>query len=170
MLIASDDPQRPMVSLGKTIWSIVPSVPGHPATVAVRADADIPALKMHTTMTLRKNTDPTLQASHTIDLKFSFADGAPITGVKSVEPMMRELGLPTSEELINVNIKISDVYFLIALVNDGHGAAVRNLDLIKTHTWFDFSLLLNDNRVAKLLLQKSENGEAMLVKAFEAWK
>ena len=40
---------------------------------------------MHATMTLRKNTDP-LQTTHTIDLKFSFADGAPITGVKDVEP------------------------------------------------------------------------------------
>ena len=43
-------------------------------------------------MTLRKNTDPTLQATHTIDLKFSFADGAPITGFKDVGlPQMRRL-------------------------------------------------------------------------------
>ena len=41
MLIASDDPQRPMESLGKTVWSIIPPAPGHPATVAVNADADI---------------------------------------------------------------------------------------------------------------------------------
>ena len=62
-----------------------------PATVAVKAEADIPDLKMHATMTLRKNTDPTLQATHTIDLKFSFADGAPITGVKDVGlPQMRK--------------------------------------------------------------------------------
>jgi hypothetical protein len=31
------------------------------------------------------------EATHTIDLKFSFADGAPITGVKDVEPKMRNL-------------------------------------------------------------------------------
>jgi hypothetical protein len=43
----------------------------------VKADVDIPDLKMHATMTLKKNTDPTLQATHTIDLKFSFAEGAP---------------------------------------------------------------------------------------------
>ena len=42
-------------------------------------------------MTLRKNTDPTLQATHTIDLKFSFAEGAPITGFKDVGlPQMRK--------------------------------------------------------------------------------
>ncbi len=169
MLIASDNPQHPVVNLGSTVWSTIPPVPGHPATVAVKADADIPDLKMHATMILRKNTDPTLKATHTIDLKFSFADGAPITGVKNVEPKMRNLGSMASEALTSVKLKISDVYFLIALVDSDQGTA-RNLDLLQTRVWFDFPLLLNDNRIAKLLFQKSSKGEAMLAKAFEAWK
>ena len=169
MLIASDDPQRPTVSWGKTLWSIIPPVPGHPGTIAVSADADIPDLKMHASMTLRRNTDPTLQATHTIDLKFSFADDAPIRGVRDVEPKMRNLGLTASEALTNVRVKISDVYFLIALVKRDEDTA-RNLDLMKTRAWFDFSLRLNDDRAAKLVFQKSLIGEAMLAKVFEAWK
>ena len=169
MLIASDNPQHPVVSLGSTVWSTIRPVPGHPATVAVKADADIPDLKMHATMTLRKNTDPTLQATHTIDLKFSFAEGAPITGVENVEPKMRNLGSTASEEaLTSVKVKISDVYFLIALVN-GDPDRAHNLHLMQTHAWFEFPLLLNDNRIAKLLFQKSSEGEVMLAKAFEAW-
>ena len=85
MLIASpDNPQKPISNLGSAVWSTIPPAPGQPATVAVKADADIPDLKMRASMTLRKNTDPTLQATHTIDLKFSFADGAPIAGFKDV--------------------------------------------------------------------------------------
>ena len=93
LLIASpDNPQKPVVNLGSTVWSTVPAAPDQPSTVAVKADADIPDLKLHATMTLRKNTDPTLQATHTIDLKFTFADGAPITGFKDVGlPQMRKL-------------------------------------------------------------------------------
>ena len=93
MLIASpDNPQKPITNLGSAVWSTIPPAPGQPATVAVKADADIPDLKMHASMTLRKNTDPTLQATHTIDLKFSFADGAPIAGFKDVgAPQMRKL-------------------------------------------------------------------------------
>ena len=168
MVIASDSPQNPVVSLGSTVWSTIPA-PGQPARVAVKADADLPELKMHATMTLRKNTDPTLQATHTIDLKFSFADGAPITGVKDVEPKMRNLGSTASEALRAVKVKISDVYFLIALAKGDQDAA-RNLDLMQTRAWFDFPLLLNDNRIAKLVFEKSTKGEAMLAKAFEAWK
>ena len=171
MLIASaDNPQKPAVSLGSTVWSLIPPAPNQPATVGVKAEADIPDLKMHATMTLRKNTDPTLQATHTIDLKFSFAEGAPITGFKDVGlPQMRKEDSTAAEALTSVKVKISDTYFLIALAK-GEADTARNLDLMQTRSWFDFPLLLNDDRIAKIVFQKSPEGQAMLEKAFEAWK
>ena len=171
MLVASaDNPQKPVVSLGSTVWSLIPPAPNQPATVAVKAEADIPDLKMHATMTLRKNTDPTLQATHTIDLKFSFAEGAPITGFKDVGlPQMRKEDSTAAEALTSVKVKISDTYFLIALAK-GESDTARNLDLMQTRSWFDFPLLLNDDRIAKVVFQKSPEGQAMLEKAFEAWK
>ena len=170
LVAAADNPQKPVVSLGSTTWSLIPPVPNQPATVAVKAEADIPDLKMHATMTLRKNTDPTLQATHTIDLKFSFADGAPITGFKDVGlPQMRKEDSTAAEALTSVKVKISDTYFLIALAK-GESDTARNLDLMKTRSWFDFPLLLNDDRIAKIVFQKSPDGQAMLDKAFEAWK
>jgi hypothetical protein len=171
MLVASaDNPQKPAVSLGSTVWSLIPPATGQPATVAVKAEADIPDLKMHATMTLRKNTDPTLQATHTIDLKFSFADGAPITGFKDVGlPQMRKEDSTAAEALTSVKVKISPTYFLIALAKDEADTA-RNLDLMQTRSWFDFPLLLNDDRIAKVVFQKSPEGQAMLEKAFDAWK
>ncbi len=171
MLVASaDNPQKPVVSLGSTVWSLIPAAPNQPATIAVKAEADIPDLKMHATMTLRKNTDPTLQATHTIDLKFSFAEGAPITGFKDVGlPQMRKEDSTAAEALTSVKVKISDTYFLIALAK-GESDTARNLDLMQTRAWFDFPLLLNDERIAKVVFQKSPEGEAMLEKAFDAWK
>ena len=125
---------------------------------------------MHATMIMRKNADPTLEATHTIDLKFTFADGAPIVGFKDVGlPQMRKLDATAAETLSSVKVKISDVYFLIALARNDQDVA-RNLDLMQTRAWFDFPLLLNDNRIAKLVFQKSEEGQAMLEKALEAWK
>jgi hypothetical protein len=169
LVATADDPQHPIVTLGTTVWSTIPPAPGQPATVAVKVDADIPDLKMHASMTLRKNTDPTLWATHTIELKFSFADGAPITGFKDVcAPQMRKLDSTASEALTSVKVKVSDVYFIIALVK-GRNAA-RNLNLIRTRAWFDFPLLLNDDRIAKLVFQKSSDGEALIAKAFETWR
>jgi hypothetical protein len=41
---------------------------------------------------------------------------------------------------------------------------------MQTRAWFEFPLLLNDDRIAKLAFQKSSEGVAMLGKAFDAWK
>jgi hypothetical protein len=171
MLIASaDNPQKPVVNLGSTVWSTIPAPAGQPSGVAIEADADIPDLKMHASMILRKNGDPTLQATHTIDLKFTFQDGAPFNGFKDVGlPQMRKLDSTGSEALSSVKVKIGDDYFLFALAK-GDQDAPRNLDLIQTRAWFDFPLLLNDNRIAKLVFQKSSEGQAMLEKALDAWK
>ena len=56
----------------------------------MKAEADIPDLKMHAAMMLSKNADPSLPASHTIDLRITFADGAQIKGIKDMRvPLMR---------------------------------------------------------------------------------
>ena len=168
-LIASrDNPKKPVVHLGTTKWTMIPAAQGQPATVAVKAEADIPDLKMHATMIMRKNTDPTLEATHTIALKFTFADGAPIVGFKHVGlPQMRKLDSTASEQLNSVKVKISDDYFLIALTK-GDQEVARNLDLMQTHAWFDFPLLLNDNRIAKVVFQKSADGEAVIAHPISA--
>jgi len=171
MLIASqDNTQKPIVNLGSTVWSTIPAPAGQPAGVAIEADADIPDLKMHASMILRKSTDPTLPATHTIDLKFTFQDGAPFNGFKDAGlPQMRKANTAGSEALNGAKEKISDAYFLFALAK-GDQDATRNLDLMQTRAWFEFPLLLNDNRITKLIFEKSADGEAMLEKAFDAWK
>ncbi len=82
---------------------------------------------------------------------------------------MRKLEFDRLRGAERVKVKISDDYFLFALAKGDQDAA-RNLDLMQTRAWFDFPLLLNDNRIAKLVFQKSADGDAMLAKAFDAWK
>ncbi len=151
MLVAvAGDPQKPpAISLGSVVWTSIPAAPGQPATVGVKAEADIPTLEMHAVMTIRKNTDPTLPASHTIDLRMTFADGAEIKGVKDMRvPMMRRDNPPGQDPLAGVRVKISDSYFLVGLWRADADAA-HNVDLIASRGWFDFPLLLNDDRIAK---------------------
>ena len=171
MLVAvASDPQKPAVSLGSVVWSTIPAAPGQPATVAVKAEADVPDLKMHAVMTLRKNTDPSLPASHTIDLRVTFADGAEIKGIKDMRvPMMRRDDPPSQDALSGVRVKISDSYFLVGL-NRGDAELAHNVDLIANRGWFDFPMLLNDDRIAKLTFEKGVDGERIVNDALAAWK
>jgi hypothetical protein len=171
MLVAvAADPQKPAVSLGSVVWSTIPAAAGQPATVAVKAEADIPDLKMHAVMTLRKNTDPSLPASHTIDLRLTFADGAEIKGIKDMRvPMMRRDDPPSQDALSGVRVKISDSYFLVGL-NRGDAELAHNIDLVANRGWFDFPMLLNDDRIAKLTFEKGADGERIVNEALAAWK
>jgi hypothetical protein len=171
MLVAvAADPQKPAVSLGSVVWSTIPAAAGQPTTVAVKAEADIPDLKMHAVMTLRKNTDPSLPASHTIDLRVSFADGAEIKGIKDMRvPMMRRDDPPSSDPLSGVRVKISDSYFLVGL-NRSDAELTHNIDLIANRGWFDFPMLLSDDRIAKLTFEKGADGERIVNDALAAWK
>src|SRR5258708_20793569 len=97
---------------------------------------------MHATMALRKNTDPTLQATHTIDLKFSFAEGAPIAGFKDVGlPQMRKEDSTAAEALTSVKVNISATYFLIALAK-GDTDTASTLDPMQTPSWSAFPPLI----------------------------
>jgi hypothetical protein len=171
MLVAvASDPQKPAISLGSVVWSTVPAVAGQPSTVGVKADADIPDLKMHVSMILRKNADPSLPASHTIDLRMSFDDGAQIKGIKDMRvPLMRRDDPPAQDSLAGVRVKISDGYFLVGL-NRADADAARNVQLIADRGWFDFPLLLDDDRIAKLTFEKGADGERMIADALAAWK
>jgi hypothetical protein len=171
MLVATAaDAQKPAVTIGTVVWSTAPALPGQPGSVGVKADIDIPDLKMHATMTLRKNTDAALPASHTIDLRLVFDEGSPIKGVKDIDlPRMRRDDSPNADPLLGVKVKINDSYFLIGL-NRTDADVARNIDEIATRGWFDFPLLLNDDRIAKLTFEKAADGERVVNEALAAWK
>src|SRR5271163_50447 len=171
MLVATAaDAQKPAVTIGTVVWSAAPALPGQPGSGGVKADIDIPDLKMHASMTLRKNTDTALPASHTIDLRLIFDEGSSIKGVKDIDlPRMRRDESPNADPLLGVKVKINDSYFLIGL-NRADADVARNVDEIATRGWFDFPLLLNDDRIAKLTFEKATDGDRVVNEALAAWK
>ena len=166
------DPQKPKVIVGTATWSLVPAAAG-PAQAAgptVQVDIDIPDAKMRTTVTIRKNTDASLPATHTIDLRFNFADGADIKGFKDMAlPQMRRDDTPTGDALSGVRVKINDDYFLVGLTRSD-ADTTHNLELLGARNWLDFPLLFNDDHIAKLTFEKGATGQSVLAQAIEAWK
>jgi hypothetical protein len=172
LLIDAGDPQKPKIDLGTAVWTLLPpgAGPAQAAGPAVQADVDIPELKMHATVTIRKNTDASLPATHTMDLRFSFADGADAKGFKDMAlPQLRRDDTPNGEAVSGVRVKISDSYFLVGLTRSDTDLA-HNLDLLSSRNWLDFPLLFNDDHVAKLTFEKGPTGQAVIAQAVAAWK
>ena len=101
---------------------------------------------------------------------WDFADGSEIKGIKDMAlPQLRRDDTPSAEAVTGARAKINDNYFLVGLTKSDADTA-RNLDLIATHNWFDFPLLLNDDRIAKLTFEKSTEGDYVVSQALAAWK
>ena len=167
-----NDPQKPKVEIGTATWTLIPVSSGQvqAAGPAIQAEIDIPDMKMHATMTIRKNVDASLPATHTIDLRFAFADGADAKGFKDMAlPQMRRDDTPTGDAVSGVRVKINDAYYLVGLTRSD-ADTTRNLDLLSSRNWLDFPLLFNDDHIAKLTFEKGSTGQSVVAQAIEAWK
>ena len=77
---APEEASKVKTYLGSVVWKVdnVSNGPGDPLSMAVRAEIDIPEEKLQTVMTLQKNFDGGLPASHTMKIQFSEAADSPL--------------------------------------------------------------------------------------------
>ncbi len=172
LLDAPDDPDRVKTFVGNVVWRLdnVSRGPGQALAVGVRAEIDLPEAKMKAVMLIQKNTDETLPASHTIELRFIPAEGSPVPSVVQIQtPQLRREDTPSGDPLLGVPAPILSNFFLVGL-SRGDAALSRNVDLIRTRGWFDVPMLLSDQRLAKITFEKGSAGERIINEAFDAWK
>lgn len=156
---------------GNVVWSIVnePPATGQPPEPAIRAVADVPDQSLRLTMTIRRNADETLPASHVIELMFDVPDefaGGEIANVQrlALKPTEQARGEP----LIGVAGRISDGFFIIAL-NDLEQAVTSNLALLRAQEWIDIPLAYSSGQRALFSLEKGIPGERVFREALDAW-
>jgi hypothetical protein len=172
LLDAPDTPERVKTFVGNVVWRLdnVSRGPGQPLAVGVRAEIDLPDAKLKAVMLIQKNTDETLPASHTIELRFIPAEGGPVPGIAQIQtPQMRREDVASGDSLIGVPTPILRNYFLIGLTR-GAAAESRNVDMMRNRGWFDVPMLLSDQRIAKITFEKGSAGERIINEAFDAWK
>lgn len=166
-----ENPQNVQTYIGTVVWrtDTITRGPGQPAANAVRADIDIPDAKFSAVMTIEKNTDATLPASHTVTWRFTRADDSPIPEIAETDTMqMRDETSPQVDPLLGARARITTNIFIIALAS-GDAATKRNVDLMEKKGWFDLPVRTSDNRLAKITLEKGSPGEKIMLEALARW-
>jgi hypothetical protein len=166
----ASDPQGKRFD-GTVVWRTdqIAGTNGQPPELAVRADVEIPDRKLKMTLTIRRNTDPSLPASHTAELTFTlppdFSGGSifnvPGMYVKSPEQLR---GTP----IAGIAVKVTDGFFLIGMSNVDADKS-RNVQLLKDKSWLDIPLIYNNQSRAILEIEKGSPGERAFNDAFAAW-
>jgi len=158
--------------VGSAIWrtEMVSSAPGKPQDLAIRADVQIPERRIAMTWSLRRNADPALPASHTVEIVFKLPPDFPDGGVSNVPGvLMKQTEEARGTPLSGLAVKVTDGFFLVGL-SAVDADRERNLQLLKEREWFDIPVIYNNNRRAILALEKGMPGERAFADAFQAWR
>ena len=157
---------------GNIVWSLVQESPGGdlPPEPAIRAEATIPGKDIQLRMTIRRNTDQTLPASHIIEMIFLTPEGFDGGGVDNILRIaMKSSEQDAGSPLIGIPAKIADGFFLVAL-NDTKADEDANLTLLRGQDWIDVPVVYKTGRRALLTMEKGIPGEKVFDEALKAWQ
>ncbi|TCQ79154.1 hypothetical protein EDF68_105178 [Ochrobactrum sp. BH3] len=149
------------VERGNVVWSEIQESPseGEPAAPAIRASVSMPDSKVELKMTIRKNTDQSIPASHLIEMVFTVPEnfvGGVVDNVQRIT--FKDTEQAAGNPLIAVPSKIADNFFIIWL-NDAKTAQDTNLSLMRRLQWIDIPVSYRNGRRALISLEKGVPGE-----------
>jgi hypothetical protein len=155
--------------VGSVVWRTeTTKVPGQPDEVVISANVDIAARKLKMTLTLRRNLDKSLPASHVVDVTFDLPPDF-VGGISNVPGvLMKSNELARGVPLAGLAVKVTDGFFMVGLSNVDADRA-RNLNLLLGRAWFDVPLVYSDNRRAIIAIEKGTSGAQAFKTAFTAW-
>ncbi|GJD29791.1 hypothetical protein PMNALOAF_1030 [Methylobacterium adhaesivum] len=164
----------PTVVQGRVQWRLetVNGERGQPLETVVRANLDFPDAGIALTMTINRNRDATLPASHTIELAFT-TEGAPGSARRTVQ----DIGLLQAKEEENARgspvsglpVRVRENLFLIGL-SSLRNDIERNTDLLLHRNWFELAVKLSTGSRAILTFEKGGSGAQVMEKAFAQWQ
>ncbi|MGP4673096.1 hypothetical protein ACSV5N_14160 [Agrobacterium salinitolerans] len=160
----------PTAIQGSVSWSLQQENDGDgKPSPTVQGQINVPGRGLSALITFKRNTDPSLPASHLIEIVFSVSPGFEGGAIDSVQRIaMKSTEQDRGNALIAVPAKITDDFHMIAL-NDFPDAMKTNLELLKSRNWIDIPVSYRNGRRALLTLQKGNDGIAAFDKALSEW-
>jgi hypothetical protein len=165
------DAQNPKASAGRAVWRLDALNPGQgqPLETVARASVDVSAAGLSLALSVRRNMDSTLPASHIVELTFTTPSDDPNRIIRDVgllqfkgEEAVR--GTP----LAGLPVPVKDNVFLIGLSNLP-GDIERNRELMLRRNWIDLPVRFASGQRAILSFEKGVSGDQVINDAFRQW-
>ncbi|MGO7361258.1 hypothetical protein [Rhizobium leguminosarum] len=155
---------------GSVVWSVQHEAgQGGRQEATVQGNVTVPERNLSALVTFKRNSDPSLPASHLVEIVFSVPpnfEGGSIDSVQRIS--MKRTEQDRGDALIAVPAKITDDFHMIAL-NDYPDARKANLDLMSTRNWIDIPITYRNGRRALLTMEKGGTGTDAFNTAIKEW-
>ena len=141
---------------GQVTWRIEPSTDAAapPGDITIRGDVEIPSRDLRMTLSIRRNFDTALPASHTVQIEFAppldFAGGR-ISSVPGL--MMKTSEAARGAPVAALSVKVNERHFLMGLSAVPQDVSNNSL-LIRSRAWIDIPIVYATQRRAILAVEK----------------
>jgi hypothetical protein len=149
---------------GSVEWRTERPAPGTPRQpeVVLRAKIEIPEQKVQVRLSLRRNDNKQLPASHTFEIVFTLPQGFRHGGISNIPGLLMKQGETTrGVPLKGASVKVTTNFFLIGL-SSVDADMQRNVQLLKEPGWLDIPIVYGDGKRAVLAVQKAPLTAAIL--------
>ena len=148
---------------GSVSWAEINGEKG----AAIQATLQLPDQNVTTTVTISRNTDPGLPASHLVEIGFSGPlNGSTIQRVPAI--VLKSTEQARGQPLAGAAVPVTGDLFWIALSNDAE-QTTRNLQLLREGSWFDVPILFEDGTRALLTFEKGIPGDKVFETVLGTW-
>ncbi|TCT45065.1 hypothetical protein [Martelella mediterranea] len=136
----------------------------------IEGTMNVPDVGLKGTITFRRNDDPSLPASHLVDVSFELSDNFEGGAIDNVQRMsLKNTEASRGDPLVAVSAKITDDLYMLAL-NDYQQARKQNMTLLRDRNWIDIPVTYRNGRRALLTLEKGTTGMAIFDRAIQEWQ
>lgn len=167
LLEAADDGTTGAVPFSGTVeWSKGTDETGQPTLIG---KASIPARNLGVDVLIRKNSDPSLPASHLMEVNFRVTDsfvGGSVAGLPGV--LLKNEELVQGTPLVGASARVVGNSFLFALSASAEDLS-NNTSLLTSRKWMDLALIYATGKRAIITLEKDQAAEGLFTEVFQAW-
>jgi hypothetical protein len=167
LLEASDSGTTGAVPFSGTVeWSKGTDETGLPTLIG---KASIPARNLGVELLIRKNSDPSLPASHLMEINFKVSEsfiGGSIAGLPGV--LLKNEELVQGSPLIGASARVVGNSFLFALSASASDVA-SNVNMLMQRKWMDLALIYATGKRAIITLEKDADAQALFTEVVQAW-
>ncbi len=160
----------PVAVPGSITWSAVreTGADGKPDP-QIQGRINVPERGISALITIKRNTDNSLPASHIIEVVFSVPadfEGGAIDNLQRIA--MKRTEQDRGDPLVAVTAKVTDDTYLVAL-NDFADVIKRNMELLSTRGWIDIPVTYRNGRRALLTFDKGTQGANVFEQVMREW-
>ncbi|GEO98150.1 histidine kinase [Methylobacterium haplocladii] len=169
---ANDPKAQPAATQGRVVWRLeaVNGEQGQPLQSAIRANVEYPDAGLTLSMTIRRNLDATLPASHTIELAFTNYGPGEKRAVQEIGLLqLKDEESGRGSSVSGLPVRVRDNLFLIGLSNLPADIE-RNTEMLTRRNWMDLAVKYKAGPRAILNFEKGTAGSRVVQDAFNQWR